>query len=67
MLHAGPCQLMPHHAIGLLERFTPPVLGTAGPAYTSFLFVSPSALHGYARVLALKTPRGPPATLLSVA
>jgi hypothetical protein len=57
------CMLMPHHSLALLEKLAGPlpVASLALPANRA-PFTSTSALAGYARALAIKSPRGPPAS-----
>jgi hypothetical protein len=56
------CLLMPHRSLAVLQKLTG-LLAFAGFAFLACWspFFSTGALEGYARALALKSPRGPPA------
>ena len=60
-LHSTGCLLMPHRGAAIVQRLIGTVVLMCLPfLLTWFPFFTIGALEGYARALALKSPRGPP-------
>jgi len=63
---AAACPAMPHAALAVLQTVASlPALASLAFLACWFGFFSTGALEGYARALALKSPRGPPSLLLA--